>query len=385
MKQLSFALLIFALSSTFNVFAQSPAKDQGLLEQALTLRDQGKYDQAFDLFSLMRMQYPDSSLLSRAVYDSALCLLYDNRPLDAAFQFQQVISHYPSSVEAGHALKMNAILYRLYLAQPADRKVYAPDPAFSAYIADLDDPSGLSIDNNGRIYLSDKGKKSVYTFDASGKMVGNTAAVSPYSVSVANDGRVLVANDSTVLALGGDHLSFPRIDASSGQRKGFLEEIRSAAVNGNGQYFLVSNKEKGLAVYDSNKTPLLRPSIGKLEEFSKVAINSRGQIHVMDKRGELIRIYGPDGKALFTIQRTGKELNYGKLEDFAVDPANHIYALTDNPRGVLIFSPAGKFLKFLASDKKGALIFEDARVITVGPTGSIYVVDKDTKRIIKLG
>jgi len=42
-------------------------------------------------------------------------------------------------------------------------------------------------------------------------------------------------------------------------------------------------------------------------------------------------------------------------------------------------------LRYMLSDKKGTLSFDDARLITVGPSGAIYLLDKDTHRIIKIG
>jgi hypothetical protein len=42
-------------------------------------------------------------------------------------------------------------------------------------------------------------------------------------------------------------------------------------------------------------------------------------------------------------------------------------------------------MNFIASDKKSTLAFEDAKLITVGPSGSIYILEKDLHKILKLG
>ena len=385
MKRVFFSTLIVLFSSFIILADTTPGTDQALLQQGIELKNQGKLAEAFDALSVIKIKHPESSLISAAEYEIGLTFLYDNRPIEAALQFQHVISRYPSSEHARLALNMNTLLYRLYVVPATNRRVFVPDSTYSATLAEMDEPVGMAVDSEGKLYLSDRGKKLFYTFDPTGKMINSATILSPFSISITPKNEVLIGNDSNLFVTNSEALSFPKINPQTQARTGYLEQIRSAAVNSKGEYFVISGKSQGVAVYDSARNPLSKPAIGRPEDYEKVLINSLDNIHLLNRKADSLQVYDPDGKTLFSLSKTGKEMTFGRFEDFAVDQANHIYILTNNPRGVLIYSPQGKFLKFLASEKAGPVSFDDSKLISVGPAGSIYVLDKGVRRIIKLG
>jgi hypothetical protein len=384
MTRAPLAVFILALSALCLLAASGP-KEQASFDRAADLEAQGKFNEAFDVLSQVKIEFPNSTMIASAEYRMGLMFVYDNHPTEAALQFQHVINRFPNSDEAKMALNMNAILYRLYIAPATNKGIFQPDSSYSAIIADLGDPSGLSVDGQGNAILSDRGKKILYTFDPSGKLSNSATILSPYFSSVAPNQQVLIGNDQTVYVVGGDNISFAKINPSTQVKAGYLEEIRSVAQNAKGEYFVVSGKTPGIAVFDRDKNPLPARTIASTVEFVKVALSPRGYAYGLSKKGDFAQAFDANGNALFTISKTGREMSFGKFEDLAVDAACNIYLLTDNPRGVAIFSPQGKYLKYLASDKKTVLSFDDAKAIAVGPTGSIYIADKSMKRILKLG
>ena len=377
----SILVLIFSLL----ISAAPPAgSDQALLDQGIQLTNQGRYVEAFDTLSTIRIQFPDSTLLPAAEYQMALTSLYDARPVEAALQFQRVISKFPASAEAKQARNMNAILYRLYVAPTTNKRIYVPDSSYSAMISDLDEPVGLGMDAEGKLYLADRGKKVLYTFDPAGKLTNTTTVLSPFGLTVTAKNEVLVGNDTNVYIPTREPVSFARINPETQARMGNLEQVRSVAQNDKGHYYVVSGRVEGVAIYDASGNPL-PGALGRAEEFDKVIIDSVNNIYLLTRKGDALQVYNPDAKPLFSITKTGRELTFGKIEDFAVDAANHVYLLTDNPRGIGIYSPQGKFLRYLPFEKNTQLFLDDPKVITVGPSGSIYVVEKGTKRIVKIG
>ena len=385
MKRVSFAstILIFSI---FCILAYSQSStDQALLDQGIQLKNQGKFVEAFDTLSRIRIRYPDSTLLPLAEYQMGVTAFYDGRPVEAALQLQKVIAKFPDSAEAKLALNLNAILYRLYIAPVTNKRIFAPDPSYNALIADLGEPVGLGIDSGRKVYLADRGKKVLYTFDPAGKMINSTTILSPYNISVTAKNDVLVGNDSTLYITTSENVQFPRINPQTQARMGYLEQIRSAATNDKGQYFVVSGKMDGVAVYDPQRNPLTKPSFGREAEYSKVLVDSRNNVLLLSRKGDSLSVFDPEGKTLFVLSKTGRELSFGKIEDFAVDEANHIYLLTDNPRGIAIYSPQAKLLRFIASEKNTPFFLDDSKLIAVGPAGSIYILDKGAKKIIKLG
>jgi hypothetical protein len=331
------------------------------------------------------VRFADSPLAPRAQYEMGICALYSESHFEAAYDFQQLIDQFPDSEFAEPARELNTVIYRLHIAPATDRRSYQPDATYSLGLADLDEPTAMMIDSKGNLYLSDKGKKIVYTYNSAGKLVNSQTVAPPISLFLDDRDQVYVAGEASVITPTHEALSFT-LSKEPGKSE-LLEEIRSTAVNLFGDYFIVSGKAPGIQVYDQRGTVIPSPSFTKTErEFSKVLTNSRNQVYGLDKQRKTLILFAPDGKALFTLGPQGKGFEFEKIEDFAIDRANHVYLLTKNPRGVLIFSPSGNLLKFLASDKKGgALAFEDAKLIAVGPSGAIYILDKDQKRIMKIG
>jgi len=371
------------------VYSSSPWVDDALVGAGMVLRFRGEFDKAYEEYSRVKLRFPDSRHAPRAQYEMGLCSLYADRITEAMDQFQKVNVWYPGSDYAKSATEMNTILYRIYIVPPSSNIAYAPDSRFSGTVMELDEPTGLSMDSKQNIYLSDKGKKTVTIFDAAGRQTNTISLFSPYSVSIDDQDRAFIANGTNVIATtptGNDTIFLSTNVVDSGGTAARLEDIRSVAIDETGKLFVVSSKVNGILVYGPNSKPLAGYAFSQtLKPFSKVLVNARNQILALDKDRKQLSVYGADGKFLFTIGPTGKGYTLERVEDFAVDRANHIYLLERNPRSILVFSPSGNLQKYILSQKKGTLSFDDARLITVGPSGSIYVLDKDSHRIIKIG
>ena len=366
------------------VFPSSAWVDRSLVGAGTALKLQGEFDKAYEEFAKVKVRFADSPLAPRAQYEMGICSLYGDSHVEAAYDFQQLIDQFPSSEFALPARQLNTVIYRLYLAPQTDKRTYQLDPAFAVSLRDMDEPIAMMIDSKGSIYLGDKGKKIVYVFDSTGKVSNSLTVVAPTSVFLDNREMMYVSTEASVVTPTREALSFTLTKEGKSE---LLEEIKSAAVNLFGQYFIVSGKAPGILVYDQKGNVIPSPGFTKTErEFSKVLTNSRNQVYGLDKQRKTLVLFAPDGKALFALGPQGKGYQFDKIEDFAIDRANHIYLLTKDPRGVLIFSPSGTLLKFIpAAEKGGALAFDDARLIAVGPSGAIYILDKGQKRILKIG
>jgi TolA-binding protein len=366
------------------VFPSSDWVDESLVGAGTVLKWQDEYDKAYEVFSQVKIRFADSSLAAQAKFEMGICSVYGGHFQDAVVDFQQVIDRYPDSTFAKEALDINTILYRLYLAPPSDKDIYGPDAKYSLILRELDDPTGMAIDSQQNLYLSDKGKKTISVFDPEGKPVNSIAALSPYSISIDDRDRIWIANGTNVILIGGQPVTFTYAKESGKSEP--VEEIRSATTDQSGDFVVVSDKLKGLLAFAPNGNSLSTLPFSQMEkEFAKVLVNSKNQIYALDKQRKQIILFDSEGKTLFGVGPTGKGFEFDRIDDFAVDRTNHLYLLTKSPRGVLIFSPDGSLMKFIASEKKSSLSFEDAKVISIGPSGSIYILDKGLRRVLKLG
>lgn len=365
------------------VFPSSNWVDKSLVGAGTALKWRSEFDKAYEEFSKVKVRFADSPLAPQAQYEMGLCSLYGDHFQEAVIDFQQVIDRFPASDYAKKAKEINTILYRLYIAPPADKKIYALDNTYAPPLSELDDPTSIVVDSNQNLYLADKGKKNLLIFDAAGKFKKSTLISAPLSLSMDPMDNLYVANDANVMKPPSEPLLFSWMKDGKTEP---LEEIRSIAVNLFGEYFVVSGKLPGVLVYDHDRSVKSNLSFVKTEtDYSKVAINSRNQLYALDKDHKVLTLFSQNATAVYGISTRGKNYEFDRIDDFAIDRANHVYVLTKNPRAVFIFSPSGSFLRSIVSDKKGVLSFEDARSIAVGPTGAIYVLDKESKRILKIG
>lgn len=364
------------------VFPSSTWVDKSLVGAGTALKWRSEFDKAYEEFSKVKVRFADSPLAPQAQYEMGVCSMDSDHYQEAMVDFQQVVDRFPASEYATKAEQMNTILYRLYIAPPTDNKVFALDTRYAPTLQELDDPTGMAIDSNQNIYVADKGKKTVWIFDPNGRFLKNILVSSPQSIFLDQQDRMFVANDMNVMSPPAEPFLFSWMKNGKTEN---LEEIKSAVVNLFGEYFLVSGKLPGVLIYDQNRTTKSNVTFSKGDqEFSKLAINARNQVYALDKDRKNLILFGPDGMPKSSIG-PGKKIDFERIDDFAIDQTNHIYLLTKNPRAVLIFSPATALMRVISSDKKGTLAFEDAKAISVGPSGSIYVLDKDSKRILKIG
>jgi hypothetical protein len=313
----------------------------------------------------------------------ALSLFNSDQFIEGAMYLQQIIQSFPGSEQATQAKELNTLVYRLHLAPPTDNRTYQPDNTFGASISEIDEPTGLGIDSKQNLYYADKDKKSLTVFDATGKVVNSSSLLSPFNISINDKDQVLVAdNDNAVL---GSQTFFFSVSDSKGSAQN-IQEIRSVAMDTTGKYYVVSNKLPGIFVFDNNKSQIKNSPLSSGDkQYYKVLVNGKNQVLALDKDRKQIVIFNSDGTIVSTIGPTGKGYQIERIEDFAIDPLNHVYILEKNPRSVLIFSSSGSLLKFFLSDKKSTVAFEDARLIAVGRSGSVYLLDKDSHRILKIG
>jgi TolA-binding protein len=366
------------------VFPSSSWVDKSLVGAGTALKWRGEFEKAYEEFAKVKIRFADSPLAPEAQLQMGVCSLLQNQYLDAAYDFQQVIEHAPDSPEAADALDYNTLIYRLYIASPSDKSAYPADSSFSLTLQDLDEPAGLIIDSKRNVYLSDKDKKIVYIFDPTGKLSNTLSVAAPQGLFVDDRDKLYIANTTTVVSPGDEIVPFS-VRKPAGKSE-LLEEIRSVAVDSSGIYLLVSEKVPGVLAYDKTGTAVLGPGMARTEkEYVKVFVNQRNQIFALDKQRKQISLHSPEGNLIFSLGPRGSGYDFDRIEDFAVDRANNLYVLTKNPRGVFIFSATGKLLRFIGSEKNGAISFEDGKLIAVDPSGAIFILDKGQRRVLKIG
>ena len=124
---------------------------------------------------------------------------------------------------------------------------------------------------------------------------------------------------------------------------------------------------------------------GQLASPADVAIDSAGNLWVVDRANNRIQKFGPDGKFITKFGTYGK--GDGQLNaptSVAVDPKGNLWVVDKWNHRVQKFDPSGKFLLKAGSLGTGKEQFKAPESITIDAKGNVLVCDTLNGRIQKL-
>jgi DNA-binding beta-propeller fold protein YncE len=207
--------------------------------------------------------------------------------------------------------------------------------------------SGLALDPQGNIYVSDVEAHAIHKFDRAGQFVkswgqfgaGMSGLNTPLGLAVDEPGNVLVA------------------DGGNGLVKRFSPE--GALIDAFGQ--------------DGADASRLAFPRG-------VAVNSLGEVVVLD-RAQVV-IYGRDGRRMAAWGTEGSA--EGELADptgLAVDALDCVYVADSGNHRVQKFDPRGRFLCAWGAPGSDPMMMSDPCAIAVDARGAVYVAERNNRRV----
>lgn len=202
--------------------------------------------------------------------------------------------------------------------------------------ADLDEPTGVSLDRQENIYITDRNHKRKRKFAANGNLL-NTINIKG-DLALDKKGNVYLGNSSYVVKLKPD----------------FTEEWRSA-----------SNRQ--LALYNQGA----------------LAVGEDGKIYMLDQILNQVKCFSRDGKLLFNFAGAGSGL--GELSNpkgIAVDKKGNVVIADTGNNCLDFFDAKGNFLKRIGQFGNGEMEFNSPEGVAVDRQGKIYVADTGNNRIV---
>jgi DNA-binding beta-propeller fold protein YncE/tetratricopeptide (TPR) repeat protein len=228
----------------------------------------------------------------------------------------------------------------------------------------LGEITGVALDAEGRVYVSDLDKGVVMVFrpdraavvaDAGSppqavRWLGSVADAPVGEITWGSDGRLYAVSEKgdAILVFADGRLErtlpVPKTDLSS--------VARDAA---GGLWVVDGNKERVLQVDDAGKVSKQISSGGSkegyLDEPSDMAINSKGVIFVADRGNNRVQAFSPDGLCLQILNRDRTASGPPEPLAVAIDPEDNLYILDRLSRTVTMYAADGRLLGRFGGEK----------------------------------
>ena len=266
-----------------------------------------------------------------------------------------------------------------------DAKVMTPNRVISAG-SELQQPRGMDVDKEGRIYVADTGHRRVAVLDANGKLVRAIGGEgkdpgkfdTPEDVAVGPNGKIYVLESTP-----------PRVQIFSADgtfEKVFATDLCTSAgptVGPDGLVYVANTCGGAVMQYTADGEMKARFTGGdgaatRLAQPVDVAVDSTGMIYVADAEKHRIVQLGPDGSPQknWSVQIGGSlgASNMNLLQDV-------LYLTNPDRNTVAVLDPATGLTDLFGQGGDGPGQFRQPTGVAAGPDGLLYVLDGETGRI----
>lgn len=256
-------------------------------------------------------------------------------------------------------------------------------------------PSGISVDAQGNVFVSDQGNHRLQKFSPTGQFLWQAGHVpangqfwGPRGIASDKDGNLYVADQNhnriQVFSAGGQFLSkFGSYGSGDGQFSG----PSSVAVDAQGNLFVVDEGNNRVQKFSPAGQFLLQfgsfgTDDGQFNRAVAADVDAAGNVYVTDQENHRIQKFSPDGR--FLAKFGGNGHGDGQLyypASVAIDPVGNVY-VTDNGNGrVQKFSPDGQYLFAFGSPESEPGQLQSPFGIALDDQGNLYVTDLRTHAV----
>lgn len=217
----------------------------------------------------------------------------------------------------------------------------------------LSQPVSVSVDQNGLVYVADRGRNSILVYDSVGLYVRQ--------ISLANITSQIAG--ITVDPAG----EFIYVVDRGGLDSNLHQVIK---INRQGQ-IIKQIGQRGKSAGDFNLP-------------TDIVMDKQGNLYVLDSGNFRVQVFSSEGEYLNTWGKAGTNLGqFGMPRSIAVDQNNHLYISDAQFGNVQIFNTLGQLLLPIGqlSDRSGPGLYSLITGIAVDQDNYLYVLDQFFKRL----
>jgi DNA-binding beta-propeller fold protein YncE len=252
-------------------------------------------------------------------------------------------------------------------------------------------PYGIAVDSKGLIYVADSALAVVFVFDLDNKRVtyrGGQQLSGPIGVVIDDTDRLFVsdANQHMVYVFkpeGG-------LEGTFGQDK-LVHPGGLAIDNENRFLYVVDTQADRVAVFDADNYKFLRylgkavkdrTVLGAFERPTNAAVDSDGNVYIVDTFNDRIQVFNADGDYISTFGRQGNLAGtFMRPKGIAIDGDNHLYVVDAEFNNVQMFDTEGRTLMYFGDRGYGPGAFTLATGICVDHKNRVIVSEQWNGRI----
>jgi len=252
-------------------------------------------------------------------------------------------------------------------------------------------PHGVTLDSQGRLWVTDPGARCVHIFDPVRKkyqrlpLKGERSVVSPVGIAADRQGIVYVSDSADAVIRRFDAKGHPLSDwKADGQLVrptglGFDENRGLLWVVDTGRHEILALDEHGkvLRRFGGRGT-----APGRFNFPTHLSVGPKGRLFVVDTLNFRVQILSPEGSPIATIGELGDGPGtFSKPKGIALDRDGHVYVVDGLFDNVQVFDQQGSLLLFFGDHGAGRGDFWLPAGIAMGPDDRIYVVDAYNRRL----
>jgi uncharacterized protein (TIGR03663 family) len=288
---------------------------------------------------------------------------------------------------------------------------------------ELTSPTGATVDSRGRVYVADTGNHRIQLYDAEGQLIrtmgsqgdGRTEFYEPRGLAVDADDNLYVADTwnarivkydaegNWLASWGSGNQELPEgrqatitdgtAAGNAAAPLGFFGP-RGMAIDAQGNVYIADTGNKRIVVTDGEGNFLYQFGYagnepGAFNEPTGVAIDAQGNLYVADTWNGRVQIFAPQGDGQVSPVPIANWRVRGWQPDtyddpsIGVAPSGQVYVSIPSRNEVLAANLRGETLLRWGGAGDDPAALNSPSGIAVGPDGGVYVVDRQSNRVLR--
>ncbi len=253
-------------------------------------------------------------------------------------------------------------------------------------------PNGISVDKDGRVFVTDTGRGDVFIFDLPNNKFSSLSALGtkifhkPIGVTIDDKGRTFVSDTRTdqvaVLDTKGRLMRYLTPETP------FKQPTGMAVDSANNRFYVVDTHLHNVQVFDLETLKYLQTigyrgrEEGSFNFPSNITVDKKGNIYVVDTMNARVEVFDVKGRFLYGYGKFGDlPGEFARPKGVAIDSEGHVYVVDAAFNNVQIFDEEGAILMAFGGygNDRGHMILPTG--IAVDKDDYIYVVDSWNERV----